>query len=247
MTKENSFTKNEKKFEQWLLQQYGMTKKEEREYTVKGNLLSLGEIALSAWGIEGAGATKLVVPGKFLASNADDTAKKALQQDTIEDAVEGTLKKEVLDATEFKVSAQKRLKNIRNQMPNSPLKNKGNMAIADVNITGIRKEFIAHSKINNPMDKGADRGIFSMLKSEKDRIFKTYEPASSTLEGKKFDRYHDTEAKILENIASQIKDPNISGSINLYTEFNACQSCTNIIFEFRRMFPNIQLNIFSGQ
>ena len=27
MTKENSFTKNEKKFEQWLLQQYDMTKK----------------------------------------------------------------------------------------------------------------------------------------------------------------------------------------------------------------------------
>ena len=99
MTKENSFTKNEKKFEQWLLQQYGMTKKEEREYTVKGNLLSLGEIALSAWGIEGAGATKLVVPGKFLASNADDSAKKALQQDTIEDAVEGTLKKEVAENT----------------------------------------------------------------------------------------------------------------------------------------------------
>ena len=94
MTKENSFTKNEKKFEQWLLQQYGMTNKEQREYTFKGNLLSLGEIALSAWGIEGTGATKLVVPRKFLASNADDTAKKALQQDTIEDAVEGTLKKE---------------------------------------------------------------------------------------------------------------------------------------------------------
>ena len=100
MTKENSFTKNEKKFEQWLLQQYGMTNKEQREYTVKGNLLSLGEIGLSAWGIASAGATKLVVPGKFLASNADDTAKKALQQDTIEDAVEGTLKKEAVDIAE---------------------------------------------------------------------------------------------------------------------------------------------------
>ena len=79
MTKESSFTKNEKKFEQWLLQQYGMTKKEEREYTVKGNLLSLGEIALSAWGIEGAGATKLVVPGKFIARNANNTAEKLYQ------------------------------------------------------------------------------------------------------------------------------------------------------------------------
>ena len=79
MTKENSFTKNEKKFEQWLLQQYGMTNKEQREYTVKGNLLSLGEIALSAWGIEGAGATKLVVPGKFIARNANNTAEKLYQ------------------------------------------------------------------------------------------------------------------------------------------------------------------------
>ena len=79
MTKENSFTKNEKKFEQWLLQQYGMTKKEEREYTFKGNLLSLGEIGLSAWGIASAGATKLVVPGKFIARNANNTDEKLYQ------------------------------------------------------------------------------------------------------------------------------------------------------------------------
>ena len=79
MTKENSFTKNEKKFEQWLLQQYGMTNKEQREYTVKGNLLSLGEIGLSAWGIASAGATKLVVPGKFIARNANNTDEKLYQ------------------------------------------------------------------------------------------------------------------------------------------------------------------------
>ena len=48
MTKENSFTKNEKKFEQWLLQQYGMTKKEERGYTLEGNLDSLWEIFSAA-------------------------------------------------------------------------------------------------------------------------------------------------------------------------------------------------------
>ena len=48
MTKESSFTKNEKKFEQWLLQQYGMTNKEQREYTLKGNLESLWEIFSAA-------------------------------------------------------------------------------------------------------------------------------------------------------------------------------------------------------
>lgn len=59
-----------------------------------------------------------------------------------------------------------------------------------------------------------------------------------------FPRYHDTEAKILEDIASQITAPNVIGTINLYSELPCCQSCSNIIMEFRRMFPNIKLNIF---
>ncbi|GHU61062.1 hypothetical protein FACS189418_0030 [Clostridia bacterium] len=84
----------------------------------------------------------------------------------------------------------------------------------------------------------ADISDFSMSKENK--IFETYVDD-------KFPRYNDTEVKILEDIASQIKDPAISGIINLYTELDACQSCTNIIFEFRRKFPNIKLNIFSGQ
>ena len=58
-------------------------------------------------------------------------------------------------------------------------------------------------------------------------------------------RYHDTEAKILEDIASQIKEPNISGTINLFTERPPCESCSNIIEEFKEKFPNIELNVFS--
>ena len=103
MTKESSFTKNEKKFEQWLFAQYGMTNKEQREYTFKGNLLSLGEIALSAWAIEGAGARKLVVPRKFLASNADDTAKNVAKQESsevVEEVIENTAKKNIINVTQ---------------------------------------------------------------------------------------------------------------------------------------------------
>ncbi|GGA17510.1 hypothetical protein GCM10008018_72150 [Paenibacillus marchantiophytorum] len=61
----------------------------------------------------------------------------------------------------------------------------------------------------------------------------------------KFPRYNDTEAKILEDISSQIKDPYVSGQINLYTEFDACQSCSNLVMEFRRKYPNIKLNVYS--
>nr|WP_255260059.1 deaminase domain-containing protein [Bacillus sp. AFS023182] len=58
-------------------------------------------------------------------------------------------------------------------------------------------------------------------------------------------RFYDTEAKILEDIASQIKYPNIFGKIDLYTELDTCQSCSNIILEFRKGYPNIQLNIYT--
>lgn len=59
-----------------------------------------------------------------------------------------------------------------------------------------------------------------------------------------YPRYQDTEAKILEDIASYKTDSNVSGTTNLYSELPCCQSCTNITMEFRRRFPNIELNIF---
>ncbi|MGN9135950.1 deaminase domain-containing protein [Clostridium sp. HCP1S3_B4] len=122
-------------------------------------------------------------------------------------------------------------------MPNTNLSKRGNMAAAEVDIDGIKKEFVAHSKINSVESKGSNVSDFSYLKPENERLFTSYVVD-------KFPRYHDTEAKILEDIAGQIKDPNISGTINLYSELPCCQSCSNIILEFRRKFPNIKLNIY---
>ena len=130
-------------------------------------------------------------------------------------------------------------------MPNNDLKKRGNMALAEVDIDGLPEEYIAHSKINSSMDTDSTVGDFSYQKTETDRIFTTYEPAVSSLGKTPFDRYHDTEVKILGDIASNISDTSISGTIDLYTELPACQSCTNVIFEFRRMFPNIELNVFT--
>lgn len=130
-----------------------------------------------------------------------------------------------------------KVKDIRAKMPNTNLSKRGNMAVADVDVPGIKDNFVAHSKINAELDKGADVADFSYLKPENERIFTSYVDDQ-------YPRYHDTEAKILEDIASQITDPNVSGTINLYSELPCCQSCSNIILEFRRMFPNIELNIF---
>ena len=141
------------------------------------------------------------------------------------------------DAEVIKKNLVNKVKDIRAKMPSTNLSKRGNMAVADVDIPGIKNNFLAHSKINAELDKGADVADFSYLKPENERIFTSYVDDQ-------YPRYHDTEAKILEDIASQITDPDVSGTINLYSQLPCCQSCSNIILEFRRMCPNIELNIF---
>ena len=68
---------------------------------------------------------------------------------------------------------------------------------------------MAHSRIHSNTSKGADVADFPM--SKEDKIFTTYGED-------KFPRFNDTEAKILEDIASQITDPQIKGKITLFTE-----------------------------
>lgn len=113
----------------------------------------------------------------------------------------------------------------------------GNLASAKVEIPGIKNDYISHSQINTLDDLFSDLDNFTHLRN--DKIFETYVEDV-------FPRYQDTEAKILEDIASQIKDPNTKGEIDLFSHFDVCQSCTNLIFEFRRKFPNIKLNVYTN-
>ncbi|WP_342415074.1 deaminase domain-containing protein [Paenibacillus sp. FSL R10-2782] len=116
----------------------------------------------------------------------------------------------------------------------------GNVAVADVSIPGIKKEFQAHSQIHSSDSVGSSVGsnVGDFSYSKVDKSLESYVDDE-------FPRFNDTEAKILEDIASQIKDPNVKGQIDLFTELDACQSYSNLIMEFRRKFPNIYLNVYS--
>ena len=106
MTKENSFTKNEKKFEQWLLQQYGMTNKEQREHTLKGNLESLWEIfsaadmVLFARGLPSIGKELAQLGKKAVDDVAEEAIEKTVKTEVSEEVVESTAKKEMADTAE---------------------------------------------------------------------------------------------------------------------------------------------------
>lgn len=57
----------------------------------------------------------------------------------------------------------------------------------------------------------------------------------------------DSEYKILEEVAARHTDnPNVTGTVNLFTERPPCPSCTGVIDQFQRKFPNITLDVTHG-
>ncbi|MCO6565701.1 MAG: hypothetical protein J6581_09710 [Apibacter sp.] len=58
-------------------------------------------------------------------------------------------------------------------------------------------------------------------------------------------RDFDTEVKILEHIGSQI-NPNAKGTIDLFSELPIFASCQGVIRQFETMFPDVKINILTG-
>ena len=106
MNKMHPKTKNEKKFEQWLLQQYGMTNKEQRKHTLKGNLESLWEIfsaadmVLFARGLPSIGKELAQLGKKAVDDVAEEAIEKTVKTEVTEEMAENTAKKEMADTAE---------------------------------------------------------------------------------------------------------------------------------------------------
>ncbi|MEK3876425.1 deaminase domain-containing protein [Paenibacillus sp. FSL M7-0420] len=137
---------------------------------------------------------------------------------------------------------QVRTQAIRNTLSNK-YKNYGNVAVADVNITGLKTEFKAHSRIHQDNHDG-----FSSVTGEGQFPAKSVNQKGEVDGEGAFPRNNDTERKILEDIAHQLgNNKQTKGQIDLYTELPACRSCSDIIIKFRQEYPNIKLNVYSGE
>ncbi|MBW3961891.1 hemagglutinin, partial [Neisseria meningitidis] len=119
----------------------------------------------------------------------------------------------------------------------------GNLAIAKIDVKGLPQRMEAFSSFQ----KG-EHGFISLPETKifkpisVDKYHNIASPPRGTL------RNIDGEYKLLETIAQQLgNNRNVSGRIDLFTELKACQSCSNVILEFRNRYPNIQLNIFTGK
>jgi hypothetical protein len=147
---------------------------------------------------------------------------------------------------ELRQALLERSQDLRGQLP-SKLKREGNFGIAQIDIEGLPTELKAHSKISFSTDKGADGG-FVLLKPESEWTFtpKRVTPKGIVSESG-YLRHADTEFKLLDDIASRLgpSNPQARGTVNLFTERLTCQSCGDVVLDFRNRYPNVQLNVFT--
>lgn len=121
-----------------------------------------------------------------------------------------------------------RIHSTRQQLGVSRFKN---IALADFQIGGDSGSLIAVSGQATPP------GTVSLPNSP---CFETFEvpPGHS--------RAYDSEYKILEELASRfVQIPEVTGTVNLFTERPPCASCHFVIEQFRRRFSQINLIVTS--
>jgi hypothetical protein len=119
----------------------------------------------------------------------------------------------------------------------------GNMGVAQIDIPGVQPTMAASSRITNPTSDQRAMGFVG-------QVAETF-PSSIVPTGSNpplmLNRAIDSEAKILNNIASQLgNNTSATGMINLLTERPPCASCSNVIQQFQEKYPNIKIHVLDN-
>jgi RHS repeat-associated protein len=62
-----------------------------------------------------------------------------------------------------------------------------------------------------------------------------------------YDRLFDSEVKLLEAFAEKFHNtPNVKATLTLTSERQFCTSCSGVVTQFQKMFPNVKLNVING-
>ena len=144
------------------------------------------------------------------------------------------------DLAATKAALSQEIGNLRATLPSGP-KTSGNMGVAQIDIPGIQSTMAASSQVQAPTATQAANGFVGQVPE----IFPSSVVPSAN--GTLIDRVTDSEAKILNNIATQLGDNiSASGTINLLTERPPCSSCSNVINLFKAKYPNITINVLDN-
>ena len=133
----------------------------------------------------------------------------------------------------------------RNNFP-SDYKRSGNIAGAYLDFDDD-KLFLAHSNINTTTDKGFKnyKGSMEIIPLQQDRHFNYIDVKKSNGETRG-NTFYDTEAKLFEqfHIMSQTKE---FKRITILSERGMCDSCKNVMEQFKKEHPNIEVRVISNK
>ena len=145
--------------------------------------------------------------------------------------------------------ALERIELYRAKLPEQ-YRRRNNFAWACAKIKGLDKvEYFAHSGIQDFKSLSAEEtnriAAISLRPDEDAAQFKILcVNQSGKVDGPDcWYRSVDTEFKILEDIASRLPDPAVTGRLRLYTELYPCPSCRGVMQQFLARYTNVQMQV----
>ena len=146
----------------------------------------------------------------------------------------GRIINRTLDAT-VDAALINKIKNFRGSFVDD-LVTEGNVAVAQVNISGLKSEWIAHSRLDTISDIQPPDAVSNIS------LKPTDSPFEATVVG--FLRDVDSEYKVLSDIANSLgNNTDAVGTIKLLTERPPCDSCANVIMQFTNKYKNIVIEV----
>ncbi|MEL7629983.1 DUF637 domain-containing protein [Pectobacterium aroidearum] len=112
----------------------------------------------------------------------------------------------------------------------------GNVAVADINIPGMPKTLAGHNLIeeegNGFVGAGKQNFKYDTLLTKDNR------PVVRNI---------DSEYKILDNLADRLgNNTSAKGTVTIFTEKPACESCLGVIKQFQDRYPNINIDVLDN-
>ncbi|WP_205076541.1 deaminase domain-containing protein, partial [Pectobacterium versatile] len=112
----------------------------------------------------------------------------------------------------------------------------GNVAVADINIPGMPKTLAGHNLIeeegNGFVGAGKQNFKYDTLLTKDNR------PVIRNI---------DSEYKILDNLADRLgNNTSAKGTVTIFTEKPACDSCLGVIKQFQDRYPNINIDVLDN-
>ena len=144
--------------------------------------------------------------------------------------------------------ALKRIAFKRTKLPAKFQRRRRNFAWAVAKIDGLDKtEYFAHSGIKRPKDVESAppqdvEGVSFQRKSGRFEVLCVNH--DDVVDGPGcFPRFADTEYKIIEDMASRLPDPSVTGRVRIYTDLYPCASCRHVMMQFLNVYTNVRMQV----